>query len=249
MTANAAMATVDAEDVRRFTDIASDWWNPVGPFKPLHDLNPARLSFIKEHLCTVFGRNSSDLAPFSGLRLIDIGCGGGILTEPLARLGAQMTAIDAGAENIAAAKAHAEAQGLDIDYRHQPPEALAGMTERFDGVISMEVVEHVADLDLFFAAVCGLSMPGGAVFLSTINRTLKSLALAKMAAEYVLRWVPAGTHDWRRFVRPSELARGLRRYDVALSALDGLIYSPMGGDWSRGPNLDMNYMAFGRKKA
>ncbi|MGB0681511.1 MAG: bifunctional 2-polyprenyl-6-hydroxyphenol methylase/3-demethylubiquinol 3-O-methyltransferase UbiG [Magnetovibrionaceae bacterium] len=240
-------STVDEADVKRFTDAAEAWWDPEGEFKPLHALNPPRLGFSRDCLVQHFGLDGSKEKPLAGLSVIDVGCGGGLLSEPLARLGAKVTGIDAGAESIEIAKIHAAEQGLDIDYRCVAPEAMADLDETFDVVVSMEVLEHVADVGVFLNALARLSKPEGAMLLSTLNRTLKSLALAKVAAEYLLRWVPPGTHDWRKFLKPSEVARDLRAVGFGVKALEGLSYNPLSGDWMRGDDLEMNYMLFAVK--
>lgn len=237
-------STADAEDVARFEALADSWWDADGPFRPLHQLNPARLGFIRDRLAAHFGRDGLAPGPLRGIGLLDIGCGGGLLCEPLCRLGASVTGIDAGAENIAAARAHARMMGLDIDYRHVLPEQLKASLGAFDVVLNMEVIEHVADVDGFLAASAACLAPGGAMVLSTINRTLKALALAKIGAEYLLRWVPAGTHDWRQFVRPSELASGLRAQGLEIRDLKGLVYGPLSGEWRLSADIDVNYLAF-----
>ena len=236
--------TASPDEVARFSVMAESWWDPHGKFKPLHQQNPLRLRFIRDHVTAHFGREGRPERSLADLAVVDVGCGGGLLCEPLRRLGAEVTGIDAAEDNIRVAKFHAEQAGLDIDYRCALPEDLAGEGRRFDVVLVMEVVEHVPDLDLFLEACCRLVRPGGAMVLSTINRTLKSLALAKVGAEYILRWLPPGTHDWRKFVRPSELASGLRRHGVDLVDLKGLSYGPLGGAWFLSGDLDVNYLAF-----
>ncbi|MBT6093532.1 MAG: bifunctional 2-polyprenyl-6-hydroxyphenol methylase/3-demethylubiquinol 3-O-methyltransferase UbiG [Rhodospirillaceae bacterium] len=240
-------STVDNEEIARFAAMADDWWDPSGKFRPLHQLNPARLTFIRDHLAAHFGRDATGPEPLVGLKILDIGCGGGLLTEPLCRLGAAVTGIDAGAEAIAVARAHADQMGLEIEYHHRPPETLSEESGGYDVVLNMEVVEHVAGLPAFLAASAGLVRPGGAMVLSTLNRTLKSLALAKIGAEYILRWVPVGTHDWRKFRRPSELVRHLRPAGVELRALKGIDYIPTDGTWVLSDNLDVNYLMFAEK--
>ena len=241
-------STASADEIKRFTALAEAWWDPMGDFRPLHQLNPVRLEFIRDHLARHFHRDPLSVKPFEGLSVLDIGCGGGLLCEPMTRLGARVTGIDASEETITAARAHARQSGLDIEYRHQLPEDLAREKGRFDVVLNMEVVEHVADLDAFLAASAGLLRPGGAMVVSTINRTLKALALAKIGAEYVLRWLPVGTHDWRKFVRPSELARGLGPGGVEITDLKGMSYNPLADAWRLTGDLAVNYLAFGGKK-
>lgn len=239
--------TADTEEVARFAAIAEEWWDPNGKFRPLHQLAPVRLAFIREQICARFGLDETSVRPFEGLRVLDVGCGGGLVSEPLARLGAKVTAIDAAARNIEVAKLHARQSGLEIDFRVTQPEDLARAGEIFDIVISLEVVEHVADLPAFLDACSALVRPGGGMVLSTINRTLKSLALAKVMAEYVLRWLPVGTHDWQKFVKPSELASGLRPTGLEIIAMSGMDYNPLKDTWRLCHNLDVNYLAFAKK--
>ena len=243
-TANSAIP----DEVARFAALAGSWWDEDGPFQPLHRINPTRLTFIRDRLCGHFARDPRSAASLRGLAILDIGCGGGLLCEPLARLGASVTGIDAAAESAAAAGEHARQAELTIEYQVATPESLGESGRLFDAVINMEVVEHVDDVDVFLAASGALVRPGGVMLLSTLNRTLKSLALAKIGAEYVLRWVPPGTHDWRRFVRPSELARGLRRQGLAMTALSGMSYAPSGDDWRLSDDLSVNYLAMAVKE-
>ena len=242
-----AQSTASPDEIARFTAIADAWWDPNGDFAPLHRLNPVRLEFIRDHLCRHFDRYPLAVKPLDGLKIIDIGCGGGLLAEPMARLGGTVTGIDAGLENVDIAHHHAEGAGLNIDYHHQLPEDLDPDKGRYDVVLNMEVVEHVADLGKFLKAAAGLVKPGGVMAASTLNRTLKSLALAKIGAEYILRWLPPGTHDWNKFVRPSELAAGLEPHGVEITDLKGMTYSPIGGDWRLSRDLAVNYLAFGVK--
>ena len=244
---DARPSTADALDVARFSRMAETWWDTAGPFKPLHALNPARIGFIRDHASTRLGRDPLESRPLRGLTVLDIGCGGGLLCEPLCRLGASVTGIDASAENIAIARSHAQAMGLDIRYRAVLPEVLADDGSSFDLVVTMEVIEHVADVDAFLSAAVALTAPGGAMALATLNRTLKSLAMAKIGAEYLLRWLPPGTHDWRKFVRPSELAAGLRRSGMTLVDLKGATFLPFKGEWTLSDDLDVNYLAFAVK--
>ena len=245
--ADSQTSTVADDEIARFAAIADEWWDPVGKFRPLHQLNPLRLTFIRDHLASHFSRDPMQDRPLDGLKIIDIGCGGGLLAEPLCRMGAQVTGIDAGAEAIAVARSHAQQMGLAIDYHHRAPETLADETGGYDAVMNMEVIEHVADLPAFLSASSGLLRPGGAIVLSTLNRTLKSLALAKIGAEYILRWLPVGTHDWRKFQRPSELAGHLRALDIDVQALKGMNYHPVEGTWTLSDNLDINYLMFATK--
>ncbi len=240
-------STAAADEIARFAAIADTWWDPMGDFRPLHQLNPRRLEFIRDHVARHFGLDALKDWPFKGLRILDIGCGGGLLSEPMQRLGANVTGIDADKEAVRVAQAHARQSGLDIAYHHRLPEDLARQKGRFDVVLNMEVVEHVADLETFLAAAGRLVKPGGAMVLSTINRTLKALALAKIGAEYVLRWLPRGTHDWRKFVRPSELSEGLDGTGVEITDIKGLTYNPVFDDWRLSGDLAVNYLAFAVK--
>jgi len=237
-------STISEDEIARFATIADEWWDPAGKFRPLHQLNPTRLEFIRDHLAVHFGRDSLHDKPLKGLKVIDIGCGGGLLAEPLCRMGADVTGIDAGAEAIRVARHHAKEMGLEIDYRQRSPETLADEQGGYDAVLSTEVVEHVADLDVFLAASAKLVRPGGTMVLSTLNRTWKSLVMAKIGAEYVMRWLPVGTHDWGKFCRPSELARHIRPYGLEVRALGGMDYNPFDGTWSLSSRLDVNYLMF-----
>ncbi len=243
MTASTHSSASD-EEVERFAVIADEWWDDTGKFKPLHMINPVRVQFVRDSLATHFGRDIKSEKPFAGITLLDVGCGGGLMSEPLCRLGADLTSIDAGEETVAVARNHAERNGLDIDYRQATPEQLAEEGLLFDAVMSLEVVEHVTDVDAFLGSLAALVKPGGALVLATLNRTLKSLALAKVGAEYILRWVPAGTHDWNKFVRPSELANGLRPHGMTLQAMKGMSFNPLKGEWSLGSDTDVNYLAY-----
>ena len=234
--------TVDRQDVDRFAAQAAGWWDPRGSFAPLHQINPARLDFIRRRLLAHFRRDDASLTPFAGLSLGDIGCGGGLVAEPMARLGFRVTGIDAGAEAIAVARVHAESVGLAVDYRVADITMLAQHGARFDVVLALEIVEHVADRDAFFAALGGLVRPGGAFIGATLNRTPRAFATAIIGAEYLLHWLPTGTHDWRRFVRPSEFVLGLRRAGLVTTALRGLGYDWLTGEWRETDDLSVNYM-------
>jgi 2-polyprenyl-6-hydroxyphenyl methylase/3-demethylubiquinone-9 3-methyltransferase len=235
-------ATVDPEEVGRFAADGGAWWDPAGSFRALHWINPVRLGFIRQEFQTHFGCAPSSLRPFEGLSLLDIGCGGGLTAEPMARLGFAVTGIDAGAGAIAAAQAHAEASGLAIDYRLADTESLAATGARFDAVLALEVIEHVADPAIFFASLGGLVRPGGAFVGATLNRTMRSFALAIVGAEYLFGWLRPATHDWSKFLRPSEFILGLRRNGFSATRLSGIVYDPWRGIWSLAPDLGVNYM-------
>lgn len=240
-------STASVEDVAQFTAIADDWWKPQSAFAPLHALNPVRVSYVRNQLIDFFVLDPNSSRPLEGLNILDIGCGGGLMSEPMAELGATVTGIDAGFENIEAAKTHASESGLAITYRHVLPEQFELEKGQYDVVINMEVIEHVTDVDLFLKSSAALLRPGGAMALSTLNRTLKSLALAKVGAEYLLRWVPIGTHNWKQFVQPSELAAGLRPNGVEILDLRGMVYNPVNSGWQLSRDLAVNYLAFASK--
>lgn len=243
MTDTAHGPSIDPADVARFSAQAAEWWDARGPFAPLHKFNPARLAFIRDQVAGRFGRDIRQRAPFDGLSLLDVGCGGGLIAEPMRRLGFAVTAIDASSENIGTARVHAEQQGLDIGWRAATVEQLeAEGTGPFDVVLTMEVVEHVVDPGAFLRSCARLVKPGGLMMVATLNRTLKSLALGKVAAEYVLRWVPAGTHDWRQFLKPDEIRLMLSEEPVAVSGPYGLAYNPLTDRWSESDDAGVNYM-------
>jgi len=247
--AETAHSTVDEGEIERFSRIAEEWWDPKGKFAPLHRLNPTRLGYIRDRAAAHWRRDPLGGSPLEGLSLLDIGCGGGLLCEPTTRLGAAVTGIDAAERNIATARLHAERQGLAIDYREATAEALAAEGRQFDIVLALEIVEHVSDVDLFLQSCGRLAKPGGLVFLSTLNRTAKAWALAIAGAEYMLRWVPRGTHDWRKFLKPSEVVRGLRAGGVEAQEIVGVVYSPLSRAWSlNARDLDVNYMLYGVAK-
>lgn len=247
--ASAKPSTASPEEVARFTQMADAWWDPDGKFKPLHQINPIRTAFIREHVCRHFKLDAGADLPFKGLNILDVGSGGGLLSEQMAHLGATITGIDAGAKNVEIAKIHSSKSGLTINYRHATPEQLLGEDARFDVVLNMEVIEHVADTEAFMAASTELVNENGMLMLSTLNRTVKSLLLAKVGAEYILRWLPPGTHDWKKFLKPSELARLIRPFGFEFVELAGVIYNPLKDEWSISTrDLDVNYMGIAVRK-
>ncbi|MBX7249405.1 MAG: bifunctional 2-polyprenyl-6-hydroxyphenol methylase/3-demethylubiquinol 3-O-methyltransferase UbiG [Caulobacteraceae bacterium] len=239
----ASGSSIDAEEVARFSALAEKWWDPTGDFAPLHRFNPTRLAFIRDQAAIRFGRDIRSRQPFEGLRLLDIGCGGGLLSEPMRRLGFSVTGVDASARNIGTARAHAEPQGLAIDYRCATAEQLeAEGAGPFDVVLNMEVIEHVADPGAYLRTCARLLAPGGLMIVATLNRTLKALALAKVGAEYVLRWLPPGTHDWNKFLKPEEIRGFLAGQSYAVEGPYGVSYAPLSGTWSLSSDTDINYM-------
>jgi 2-polyprenyl-6-hydroxyphenyl methylase/3-demethylubiquinone-9 3-methyltransferase len=241
-TESATRSTIDRDEVARFAALADDWWNPRGKMAPLHKFNPVRLGFIRDQACAQFGRDPKMLDCLKDLRILDVGCGGGIVSEPLTNLGAKVTGIDPAGENVEAAKLHAEKNGLAIDYRTTTVEALADTGEKFDIVIASEVVEHVADLDLFVQRAAEMVRPGGLMIVTTINRTLKSFALAIVGAEYILRWLPVGTHRWEKLVTPDELETAIKAGGLEVVEESGIMYDVLHDQWKRSTDMDVNYM-------
>jgi 2-polyprenyl-6-hydroxyphenyl methylase / 3-demethylubiquinone-9 3-methyltransferase len=239
---SAGHSTVDDSEVARFSALADTWWDFHGKMGVLHKFNPVRLGFIKDNACRALGRDPKRLDSLDSLRVLDIGCGGGLLSEPLARLGAVVVGADPAKANIEAARLHAADGGLAIDYRVTTAEALADAGERFDLVLAMEVVEHVADLDLFVRRCAEMVRPGGLMIAATLNRTLKSFALAIVGAEYVLRWLPRGTHQWDKFVTPNELEIALERGGLRVIEETGVIYDLIADRWQLSRDMDVNYM-------
>ena len=235
-------ASIDPDEIARFSAMSAEWWNPEGKFRPLHRFNPVRLAFIRDRLAAHFGRDPAAESPLTGLRLLDIGCGGGLVAEPMARLGAAVVGADASEKNIGVARLHAAEGGVAVDYRCTSAEALAAAGERFDAVLTLEVVEHVADLEGFMRCCGGMVKPGGLLIAATLNRTVKSFAFGIVAAEYVLRWLPRGTHDWKKFVKPHEHAAGLRHAGLNVTDITGVSYDPLGDRWRIGRDTDVNYM-------
>jgi 2-polyprenyl-6-hydroxyphenyl methylase / 3-demethylubiquinone-9 3-methyltransferase len=237
------MTSVDAAEVAKFEAMAAEWWNPEGKFKPLHMLNPCRLDYITTQIAAQFGRDLAGQRPFAGLRLLDIGCGGGLLCEPMARLGAEVVGADAAARNIPVARLHAEQSGLAIDYRVTTAEDLVAAGETFDVVLNMEVVEHVADPQAYTNACAALLRPGGLMVCSTLNRNPKSYVMAIIGAEWVMRWLPKGTHDWRKFITPDELQAMIRKAGLAPVDRKGMVFNPVRWSWSLSDrDLSCNYV-------
>lgn len=240
-------SSVDDAEIGRFSRMAATWWDPKGPMAALHKFNPLRLSYIRAQAAAHFDLDPKKLDCLKGLRMLDIGCGAGILSEPLVRLGASMVGADPAEENIEAARAHAEATGVSVDYRATTAEALAEAGEQFDIVLAMEVVEHVVDVPAFVETCADMVKPGGLIFAATINRTLKSFALAIVGAEYVLRWVPRGTHQWDKFVKPEELELAFEDAGLDVIGERGVIYNLIADRWQLSSDMDVNYMVVGSR--
>ena len=234
--------TINDAEIAKFTAMAEQWWDPKGKFKPLHKFNPVRLAYIRDHLVSHFNRDLSGMRPLEGLRIVDIGCGGGLLCEPLTRLGATVTGVDAAERNIAIARIHAEKSGLSIDYRATTSEALVAAGENYDVVLNMEVVEHVDNVPLYMKSCADLVSPGGLMFTATLNRTARAYALAVLGAEYVLRWLPRGTHDWKKFLTPEEIRSLLIRNGLRPIDQTGVVYHPLADEWRASPDMGINYM-------
>jgi 2-polyprenyl-6-hydroxyphenyl methylase/3-demethylubiquinone-9 3-methyltransferase len=247
--ASDSTGSVDQAEVARFERIARTWWDPNGAMKPLHRLNPVRLGYIRDHVAGHFDRDPRSGSPLSGLSVLDVGCGGGLLCEPLARLGAEVTGIDPAPTNVEVARLHAERGGLGIDYRQATVEELVDGGERFDVLLAMEVVEHVADVELFVHACCRAVKPGGLLFMATLNRTMRAFALAIVGAEYVLGWLPKGTHQWEKFVTPDELSAAIRSGGLTVEDRTGVVFNPLTGQWATSRDLAVNYMAFASNPA
>jgi 2-polyprenyl-6-hydroxyphenyl methylase/3-demethylubiquinone-9 3-methyltransferase len=243
MSATASTApSVDPAEIAKFSAMAAEWWDPNGKFAPLHKFNPVRLGFVRDTVAAHFQRNGKSLRPFEGLAMLDIGCGGGLLSEPMSKMGFAVTGVDPSEKNIGTARAHAAQSGAKVDYRAGDAEALVAEGRSFDIVLNMEVVEHVADLRGYLETTAKLVKPGGLMFVATLNRTFKALALAKVAAEYILRWLPPGTHDWDRFVTPEELRTMLEEAGLRILKTQGVAFDPLGWDWRLSGDTDVNYM-------
>ncbi len=247
-TASTRRSSIVESELKKFSDLAAEWWDPEGKFKTLHRFNPVRLAYIREHACAHFSIEDQSLTPFEGLRLLDIGCGGGLLCEPMARLGAEVVGADAAEKNVRTAQTHADEFGLAIDYRATTAEQLAADGERFDIVLNMEVVEHVADVGEFISSCASLVKPGGLMFVATLNRTAKAFGLAIIGAEYILGWLPKGTHQWEKFVTPAELTAALHTADMKVKDRAGVLYNPLAGEWRRSTDMDVNYMVVAQKR-
>ena len=241
--ASAHPGTIDRAEVDRFDRLARDWWDPNGPMRALHRINPLRLAFIRDEVCGHVGRDPKQPFWLSGLSVLDVGCGAGLLSEPMARLGGAVTALDPATRNIEVARRHAEESGLAIDYRTETVEAVASAGKTFDVVVAMEVVEHVTDVEAFIRACATTVAPGGLLLLATINRTLRSFALAIVGAEYVLRWLPKGTHDWEKFVTPDELRDAVERAGLTGFRTRGMVFNPLERDWALSRDTAVNYLA------
>ncbi len=233
--------TVEPAEIAHFAKDSSSWWDPEGPFRPLHWMTPVRMEFIRDQVTAHFGLGVS-LSPLKGLTAVDIGCGGGLACEPIARMGAKTTGVDADGNAIAVARAHAAEQGLDITYIHGAAEDLVDQKKTYDVVLALEVIEHVSDPDAFISLCSNLLKPGGLLIISTLNRTWKSYALAIVVSEHIVHWTPKGTHDWNKFIKPSELARMARRQDLSVTTVSGMVYNPLRHDFSIHPHdVDVNY--------
>ena len=244
-----ARTTIDQIEVDRFSAMAAEWWSPTGKFRPLHKFNPVRLAYLKDRICENYGRDPRNARPLAGLRILDIGCGGGLLSEPVARMGATVIGADPSEKNIGIASTHARQSGVEVDYRAVTAEQLAEGGETFDVVLNMEVVEHVADVNFFMTTCAGMVRPGGMMFVATINRTMKAMALAIIGAEYVLRWLPRGTHQYEKLVRPEELEAPINASGMSISHRTGVFFNPIQNQWNLSKDMDVNYMMVAKRPA
>lgn len=247
--ANQAKTTIDQSEVDRFSAMAAEWWSPTGKFKPLHKFNPVRLAYIRDCVAENFDRDPKAARPLAGLRVLDIGCGGGLLSEPVARMGADVVGADPSEKNIGIASTHAKASGVAVDYRAVTAEQLAEAGETFDIVLNMEVVEHVADVEFFLTTCARMVRPGGLMFVATINRTMKAAALAIFAAENVLRWLPRGTHQFEKLVRPEEIETPLVAEGMEIVTRTGVFFNPLLNQWNLSKDMDVNYMMVAKRAA
>lgn len=245
----AAKTTIDQAEIDHFSSIAAEWWDPKGKFKPLHKFNPVRVEYIRDKASEHFGRDPKSHRPLEGLRVLDIGCGGGLLSEPVARMGASVVGADASERNIAVASLHASQSGVDVDYRAVTAEQLAADGEKFDIVLSMEIVEHVSDVDFFLSTCASMVKPGGLMLVATINRTMKAMALAIVGAEYVLRWLPRGTHQYEKLVRPEEVRPPVLNSGLTIIEEKGVSFNPLLNQWSLSKDMDVNYMVLAERPA
>jgi len=245
----AAKSTIDQSEVDRFSAMAAEWWSPTGKFKPLHKFNPVRLTYIRDKAAENFGLDPKSPKPLEGLRVLDIGCGGGLLSEPVARMGATVVGADPSEKNIGIASTHAKASGVTVDYRPVTAEQLAEAGETFDIVLNMEVVEHVADVEFFMSTCSRMVRPGGMMFVATINRTMKAAALAIFAAENVLRWLPRGTHQYEKLVRPEELEAPMTASGLEIIDRTGVFFNPLANQWNLSKDMDVNYMLLAKRPA
>lgn len=245
----AAKSTIDQSEVDRFSAMAAEWWSPTGKFKPLHKFNPVRLTYIRDKAAENFGLDPKSPKPLEGLRVLDIGCGGGLLSEPVARMGATVVGADPSEKNIGIASTHAKASGVSVDYRPVTAEQLAKAGETFDIVLNMEVVEHVADVEFFMSTCSRMVRPGGMMFVATINRTMKAAALAIFAAENILRWLPRGTHQYEKLVRPEELEAPMTASGLEIIDRTGVFFNPLANQWNLSKDMDVNYMLLAKRPA
>ena len=234
------MTSVNKKEIEKFSKIAAEWWNPDGKFKPLHKFNPIRINYIKKNIIENF-KLKNKIKPLSGISVLDIGCGGGLLSEPMSRMGANVTGIDASEKNIKVAKLHSKKNKLKINYLCSSPERLK-VKKKYDVILNMEIVEHVEDLDFFLKSCSKLLKKNGLMFVATINKTLKSYIFAIVGAEYVLRWLPIGTHEWEKFVKPKDLREILTKYNLSLNKLDGMKFNIINDEWSISSDLSINYI-------
>ncbi len=234
------MNSINKKEIQKFSKIASEWWNPEGKFKPLHKFNPIRIKYIKENIINNF-KLKNNSKPLSGVNILDIGCGGGLLSEPMSRMGANVTGIDASEKNIKVAKLHSKQNKLKINYLCSSPEKL-NIKKKFDVILNMEIVEHVEDLDFFLKSCSNLLKKNGLMFVATINKTLKSYVFAIVGAEYILRWLPIGTHEWEKFVKPEELKNILMKYNLYIDKMNGMNFNILKDEWNISTNLSVNYI-------